>query len=51
MYDVSRIEQLNPIERWKVNNPINSLAVPIGISTDGKKFKLDLHEKKKDLMV
>lgn len=45
MYDVSRIEQLNPIERWKVNNPINSLAVPIGISTDGKKFKLDLHEK------
>ncbi len=45
MYDVSRIEQLNPIERWKVNNPINSLSVPVGLSTDGNLFKLDLHER------
>ncbi len=45
MYNVGRIEQLNPLERWKVNNPINSLAVPIGLSMDGKLFKLDLHEK------
>lgn len=45
LYDVGKIEQLNPVERWEVNNPINSLAVPIGYSEDGKTFKLDLHEK------
>ena len=45
MYDVGKIEQLNPLERWKVNNPINSLSVPVGLSTDGNLFKLDLHER------
>lgn len=45
MYDVGKIEQLNPLERWKINNPINSLSVPIGLSIDGNLFKLDLHEK------
>ncbi len=45
MYKVGKVEQLNPLERWQVNNPIISLAVPIGITTSGKLFKLDLHEK------
>lgn len=45
MYDAGNIEQLNILEKWKNNNPINSLAAPIGISTSGNLFKLDLHEK------
>ena len=45
MYNVGTIEQLNPLERWQVNNPINSLAAPIGYGTNGQIFKLDLHEK------
>ena len=45
MYDVGNIEQLNSLERWKHNNPINSLAVPVGIGNSGNLFKLDLHEK------
>ncbi len=45
MYHVGKIEQLNPLERWKVNNPVLSLGVPIGVDMNGKDFKLDLHEK------
>ena len=45
MYKVGRVEQLNVIERWKNNNIINSLNVPIGIKSDGELFTLDLHEK------
>ncbi len=45
MYNVGKIEQLNPLERWQVNNPTISLAVPIGLDMNGKDFKLDLHEK------
>ena len=45
MYKVGRVEQLNAIERWKNNNIINSLSVPIGIKADGELFTLDLHEK------
>ncbi len=46
MYHVGRIEQLNSLEKWQVNNPIISLSVPVGIDMNGKDFKLDLHEKK-----
>lgn len=45
MYKVGRVEHLNPIERWENNNPIKSLAAPIGVGVDGKLFNLDLHEK------
>lgn len=45
MYDVGRVEHLNPISRWERNNPVKSLAVPIGVGTDGNIFTLDLHEK------
>ncbi len=45
MYNVGKIEHLNPIERWENNNPVKSLAAPIGIGIDGKLFNLDLHEK------
>ena len=45
MYKVGKIEQLNILDRWSSNNPVNSLSVPIGIHTDGELFNLDLHEK------
>ena len=45
MYKVGRVEQLNLLDRWSKNNPVNSLSVPIGIHSDGELFNLDLHEK------
>ena len=45
MYNVGRIEQLNIRNRWKNNDIINSLSVPIGVHTSGEQFYLDLHEK------
>ncbi|MCQ2520919.1 MAG: type VII secretion protein EssC [Lachnospiraceae bacterium] len=45
LFEAGRVEHLNPLSRWKDNNPIKSLAVPIGLGTDGKYFMLDLHEK------
>lgn len=45
MYKVGKVEQLNVLDRWKTNNPVNSLSVPIGVHTDGEIFNLDLHEK------
>ena len=46
MYDIGMIEQLNPLERWKANNPIVSLGAPIGVDEHGNILKLDLHEQK-----
>lgn len=46
MYRVGRVEHLNPLARWKENNPIKSLAAPVGVGTDGSLFMLDLHEKR-----
>ena len=45
MYGVGKIEQLNILDRWKTNNPVNSLSVPIGIDQTGELFKMDIHEK------
>ena len=45
MYGVSKIEQLNILNRWQTNNPVSSLSTPIGVHADGEQFKLDLHEK------
>lgn len=45
MFGVGRIEHLNIRDRWKRNNPVKSLATPVGIGTDGTVFMLDLHEK------
>ena len=46
MYHVGKVEHLNPMNRWAENNPVKSLAAPIGVGTDGNLFSLDLHEKK-----
>lgn len=45
MFQVGRVEQLNSLKRWKENNPIQSLAVPVGVGVDGSLLTLDLHEK------
>ena len=45
MYNASKIEQLNILNRWQTNNPVATLATPIGVQADGEQFKLDLHEK------
>ncbi|MCL1792117.1 MAG: FtsK/SpoIIIE domain-containing protein, partial [Peptococcaceae bacterium] len=45
MYKAGKIEQLNPMTRWRENNPVKSLEAPVGISTTGDPFNLDIHEK------
>lgn len=45
MCGVSKIEQLNILNKWKSNNPVVSLATPVGVKTNGELFMLDLHEK------
>lgn len=45
MFGVNKIEHINPLMRWKENNPTISLAAPIGVDTMGELFYLDLHEK------
>lgn len=46
LYGAETVEHLNPLKRWAENNPVKSLAAPIGVGTDGKTFTLDLHEKR-----
>ncbi|MCL1792031.1 MAG: FtsK/SpoIIIE domain-containing protein [Peptococcaceae bacterium] len=45
MFKVGKIEHLNPMTRWRENNPVKSLQAPVGINTTGDAFKLDIHEK------
>lgn len=45
MFGVSKIEQLNILNRWQTNNPVVSLDTIIGVHPNGDKFTLDLHEK------
>ena len=45
MYNVGMVEQLNILNRWRMNDPTKSLQVPIGLDKSRELFKLDLHEK------
>lgn len=45
LFKVGDIRQLQPSKRWRENNPIKTLAVPIGIGADGELINLDIHEK------
>jgi len=45
MYQVGKIPHLNPLQRWKENNPAITLQTPVGVDTNGELFYLDLHEK------
>lgn len=46
MLKTGRVEQLNSLKRWQENNPVKSLAAPVGIAADGMPMMLDLHEKR-----
>ena len=45
MYNVGKIEQLNVLNRWKLNDPTQSLRAIIGIDDQANHIYLDLHEK------
>ena len=45
LYGVGKIEHLNPLTRWKENDPTKTLEAPVGVDRQGDLFKLDLHEK------
>lgn len=45
MFGVGKTEHLNPLIRWKENNPTKTLQTPVGVDTQGEPFLLDLHEK------
>lgn len=45
MFNVSKIDHLNSLTRWKENNPTITLQTPIGVDSYGESFNLDLHEK------
>ncbi len=45
LYNAGKVEHLNALTRWKENNPVNSLQVPLGVEQDGETFCLDLHER------
>jgi len=45
MYHVGRIEQLNILERWKLNDSTISLRAPVGVDGLGMTIMLDVHEK------
>ena len=45
LYDVGKVEHLNVLERWRDSNPAKTLEAYVGVDTNGKLFKLDLHEK------
>ncbi len=45
MYKAGKIDQLNILNRWQMNDPTLSLSAPIGVHPDGNLFELNLHEK------
>ena len=45
MLGISKVEQLNVSTNWETNDPVLSLAAPIGVHESGELFKLNLHEK------
>lgn len=45
MYGVGKIEELNILSRWQMNNVVQSMNAPIGLDKNGTLVKLDLHEK------
>ena len=46
MEKVSKVEQLNVLNRWNTNDSTTSLKAEIGVDDNGELMYLDLHEKK-----
>lgn len=40
MYNVGMVEQLNILNRWKTNDPTQSLQAPVGVDKNQELFKL-----------
>jgi len=45
MYGVGKVEQLNIMNRWKLNDPTKSLRAALGVNDQSNIIYLDLHEK------
>lgn len=45
LFRIGKVEHLNVLTRWRDNNPVISLQTPVGVTSDGSSFCLDLHEK------
>ncbi|MBQ6570358.1 MAG: type VII secretion protein EssC [Clostridia bacterium] len=45
LFGVGKVEHLNPLSRWKDNDPTKSLQAAVGVNSYGDIFYLDLHEK------
>ncbi len=45
MFEAGKPEHLDVLSHWEENDPVKSLAAPIGIDADGYTIKLDIHEK------
>lgn len=45
MYNVGKVEQLNVLNRWRMNDPTRSLKAGVGFDVNGNIMALDIHEK------
>lgn len=45
MFEAGKPEHLDVLSHWEENDPVKSLAAPIGVDADGYTIKLDIHEK------
>ena len=45
MFESGKPEHLDVLAHWEENDPVKSLAAPIGVDADGYTIKLDIHEK------
>lgn len=45
MLGLGKAEHLDLLRRWRENDPVNSLAAPIGVDADGYYVYLDIHDK------
>lgn len=45
MLEIGKPQHMDFINRWKKSNPTKTLAVPIGVDSEGNTIYLDVHEK------
>lgn len=45
MYNVEKVDKLDILERWRMNDTTISLKAPIGVDSSGIVVNLDIHEK------
>ena len=45
MYGASKVEDLNMLDRWRINETYQTMAVPLGVRGRDDLLYLNLHEK------